>query len=330
MRGAHVKTRVLFIKQDYKMPRKKEVSSPQQESSQRSEKLHSKSESDSKKKESISEEAEKTAEKAIKKSAKKIKKLSEEQTQESIKEPIEKPKKDKSKLAELLKKAKELEETLEEAKEIDFEKKVIGEEEKQNLLVPLADYMKSSIHLGTRVITPDTRDFVYRRRSDGLAIFNTSKIDEKIREGADYLAQFSPDKILLVCKREAGWPAAQKFSEMTGIKAFTKKYPAGILTNSNLSSFLEADIVLIIDPWLDKNALHDAQKMRMSVIAVCDTNNYTRGIDKIILGNNKSYKSIGMVLYLLAKIYKQKRNLEIPEPQIQEFVQDWDNVQPVQ
>ena len=75
----------------------------------------------------------------------------------------------KAKLAKLLEKAKKLEGEVEEAKEIDIKKKLQEEEvEKSDTLVPMEDYLKSSIHLGTRVITPDMRKYVYRRRADGL------------------------------------------------------------------------------------------------------------------------------------------------------------------
>jgi len=240
----------------------------------------------------------------------------------------------KTALEKLKEKAKALEEAVEEVDQTeDLKAKVkekTGEEDTGDLLVPLDDYMKASIHLGTRVITPDMRPYVYRRRSDGLAIFNTGKIDEKIREAADFLAKFKPDQITVVCKREAGWPAVEKFAEFTGVKTFTKKYPAGVLTNPNLEDFMETDLIIIVDPWLDKNALNDAKKVKIPIIAICDTNNYTQHLENILIGNNKSYKSIGLMFYLLAKLYKEKTGMDYPDPQIEEFISDWENLQPAQ
>jgi small subunit ribosomal protein S2 len=168
------------------------------------------------------------------------------------------------KLAKLKAKAKKLAEAVQ-TSEIDV-KKVKGEEEKKDTLVPIEDYLKSSIHLGTRAITPDMRPFVYKRRADSLAVFNTTLLDEKIKEGAEYLSKFAPNEIIVVCKREAGHKAAELFAQATGIRVFTKKYPAGILTNSNLDTFLEADLMLICDPWTDKNALNDAKRVKMPVM----------------------------------------------------------------
>jgi small subunit ribosomal protein S2 len=174
---------------------------------------------------------------------------------------------------------------------------------KKNMLIDLEDYVKTGIYLGTRVVTPDMRPYVYRRRADGLAIFNTDLIDEKIREAIDYLSKFEPEDVILVCKRQSGWNAAKKFEEVTGIRAFTKKYPAGILTNTNLKDFFENELTIITDHWLDKNALKDTLDVHKKVLMICGTNNFSKGADQIIIGNNKSGKSIGLIYYLLARGY---------------------------
>lgn len=260
-----------------------------------------------------------------KKKTRKKKEVTEEKVEEVKVESTTDDKKDK--LAKLKAKAKALEGKVEE-KEVDFAKIKEKEGEKKDALVPIEDYLKSSIHLGTRVITPDMRKYVYRRRADGLAVFNTALLDDKIKEGAEYLAKFAPQDIVVICKREAGWKAVKKFAETTGIKIFTKKYPAGILTNTNLDNFMETDLILISDPWLDKNALNDALRIKIPVLSICDTNNYTQGITQIIPGNNKSAKSLGMIYYLLTKIYVEKRKLKVEVPPIQEFVDDWDSLLP--
>ncbi|MEK6844155.1 MAG: 30S ribosomal protein S2 [Nanoarchaeota archaeon] len=235
----------------------------------------------------------------------------------------------KTKLAALIEKAKELEKSV-----IEPELKKLGkegtdsEEEKVETLIPIEDYLKSSIHLGTRVITPDMKKYVYKRRADGLAVFNTALLDKKIRDGSDFLAKYAPENAIIVCKRESGWKIAELFSKITGIRAFTKKYPAGILTNSILEDFIETDLVIICDPWMDKNAFNDAKRIKVPVLAICDTNNYTLGIKQIIPGNNKSAKSLGMILYLLAKTYTEKRKIQIDIPPISEWIENWDALTP--
>src|SRR3989338_5280848 len=259
--------------------------------------------------------------------------VSQEETKKSAKakeEKVAESKEDKkAKMAKLLEKAKKLEGAVEEESKVDIKKKVKSEEsEKEDTLVPMEDYLKSSIHLGTRVITPDMRKYVYRRRADGLAVFNTAILDDKIRAGAKFLAQFAPEEIIIVCKREAGWHAVEQLSKSTGIAVFTKKYPAGMLTNAQLGHFREAKLVVIADPWLDRNALADAQRMNVPVLSISDTNNYTGKIACVIPGNNKSAKSLGIIFYLLTKLYMEERGSKEQAPGIQAFVEGWDTLQP--
>ncbi|MCL5730229.1 MAG: hypothetical protein M1165_01525 [Candidatus Pacearchaeota archaeon] len=247
-------------------------------------------------------EEEKEIEEKSEKKARKSRKS--ELEKEAEKESLESSESIEEKKRRFLEKQKELREKgiLKEVKSEELKEQVKGER-KTEMLVPLEEYINAGIYIGTKVVTPDMRKYVYRRRADGLAIFNTDLIDEKIKEGIKYLNQFRSNEIILVCKRQAGWKAAEKFSEVTGIRAFTKKYPAGVLTNSSLPNFFENELTIISDSWVDKNALNDTTKVNKKVLMICDTNNFSQGADQIIIGNNKSSKSLGIILYLLAKGY---------------------------
>jgi len=221
----------------------------------------------------------------------------------------------KEKKKALLKKVKKLKEKFEKPKTEELKEKV--KIKKKEMVIPLEEYIKVGIYLGTRVVTPNMRPFVYRRRADGLAIFNTDLIDEKLREGIEYLSKFAPEDVVLVCKREAGWKAAKKFGEITGIRVFTKKYPAGILTNKQLPDFFENELTIITDHWFDKNALNDTLKVHKKVLMICDTNNFSKGADQIILGNNKSSKSLGLIFYLLVNGYCKARGIKADIPDLE-------------
>ncbi len=192
--------------------------------------------------------------------------------------------------------------------------------EDQTILTPLEDYIKTASYLGTKVITPSMRKYVYRRRLDGLAILNTLLVDKKLAEGIDFIKQYKPDEWTLVCKREAGWRAAKMFAELTGVRVFTKKYPSGVLTNTMLDNFIETKMILISDPWLDKNALADAKNVRVPVVGICDTNNHTADIDVVMIGNNKSNKSMGLFFWLMAREYMKAHGIDKPLPTLEDFV----------
>ena len=225
----------------------------------------------------------------------------------------------KKKIAE---KAKQLAENIEvkEEKPAKISKDDLKLEGGDNMLVPLEDYVKSGIYLGTKVITTDMRPYVYKRRTDGLAIINTRLVDEKIRAAITFISKYEPGKIIVTCKREAGWKALQAFNRATGIRVFTKKYPAGIITNSILDEFFEPELVIVTDPWLDKNPIADANQINVPLMGICDTNNLTSSLDVVIPGNNKSNKSIGIIYWLLARGYIQARKLDTKLPELSEFV----------
>lgn len=223
-----------------------------------------------------------------------------------------------------MEKIKKISAKVETTKTEDLKEKV-KIKKRADMLIPLEDYVKSGIYIGTKVVTPKMKPFVYRRRADGLAILNTDLIDEKLKDGIEYLSKYAPEDVILVCKRQAGWKAAEKFSELTGIRVFTKKYPAGILTNSSLPNFFENELTIVTDSWLDRNALLDTLRTHKKILMICDTNNFPKGADQIIIGNNKSAKSLGVIFYLLARGYCRARKLDSVEkiPELDWWTQEY-------
>ena len=75
----------------------------------------------------------------------------------------------------------------------------------------------------------------------------------------------------------------------------------GTLTNPNYEKFIEPDVVLITDPLSDRQALKEAVKARIPVVAICDTFNETKNVDLVIPANNKGKKSLALIYWLLAR-----------------------------
>lgn len=195
----------------------------------------------------------------------------------------------------------------------------LEETKDQTTLTSIEDYIKTAAYLGAKVVTPTMKQYIYRRRLDGLAILNTLLVDKKLNDAIKFVVKFKPEDWILVCKREAGWRAAKMFSELTGVKIFTKKYPSGILTNTNLSTFLETKMTFICDPWIDKNALVDSKKVKVPVVGICNTNNHTADIDYVIIGNNHSNKSLGLFFWILSREYMKAHGIKKALPSLEDF-----------
>jgi len=181
--------------------------------------------------------------------------------------------------------------------------------ETEQLLTDLDNYLKVGLHIGTKYRTKYMESFIYKVRSDGLSVLNVKKIDERIGLAAKMMSQFDPEEIMVVCRRENGWKPVKLFSKLTSIPVIAGRYRPGNLVNSNLETFKEIKLMIVVDPWPDKNAVKDAIKVNVPIIALCDTNNESNNLDLVIPCNNKGKKSLGLVFWILAKEYLKARGL---------------------
>jgi small subunit ribosomal protein S2 len=190
-------------------------------------------------------------------------------------------------------------------------------------LVPLEDYLKAGIHIGTKFRTKHMEKFVYKVRPDGLSVLNVEQINNRLKLAGKLLADYDPNDILIVCRRENGWKSVKKFAELTGAKLFIGRYPPGILTNANLEDFVEAKLVLAVDPIPDKNVVMDAAKLGIPVIALCDSNNEPKNIDLVVPCNNKGKKSLAVIFYILAKEYLKNKGIIKSDKDFKSTIEDF-------
>lgn len=192
----------------------------------------------------------------------------------------------------------------------------------EEFLVPLEKYLKVGLHIGTKFKTKYMEPFIYKVRPDGLSVLNVQEINNRIKIASQMMANYEPDEILVVCRRENGWDVINLFSKVTGVKVFAGRYPPGILINPSSKDFMEVKLLIAADPWPDKNAVRDANKIGVPVIALCDTNNTANDVDLIIPCNNKGKKSLGLVFYILAQEYLKNKKLGELKVSLDEFTKD--------
>ncbi len=179
----------------------------------------------------------------------------------------------------------------------------------EQFLVPQDVYLKAGIHIGTKFRTKYMASFIYKTRPDGLSVLNLQRIDERIRITAKMMSRYAPEDILVVSRRENGWKALRAMNKATGIKIFAGRYMPGILTNPALDRYTEAKILLVTDSWPDRNAIADAIRIGIPVIALCDTNNQANNIDLVVPSNNKGKKSLGLLFWIITREYLKERGI---------------------
>ena len=195
--------------------------------------------------------------------------------------------------------------------------------EQENLLIDTNEYLKSGIHIGTKFKTKYMADFIYKTRPDGLSVLNLKKIDERIRIAVNFLAHYEPKDIFIVSRRENAWKALRQVQRLTGMRAIIGRYPPGLLTNPHLETFTEPKVVVVCDPWTDKNAVNDALKIGVPIVAFCDTNNQSNNVDLVVPCNNKGKKSVGLLFYLLTRELLRKRGVLPAGEEMKEKIEDF-------
>jgi len=190
-------------------------------------------------------------------------------------------------------------------------------------LIPADEYLKSGIHIGTKFKTKYMEKFIYKTRPDGLSVLNLQKIDERVGIAAKFLARYNPEDILVVGRREGAWKPINLFGKLTGAKVFAGRYPPGILTNLSLDNYIEIKVFLAVDAWPDRNALTDAVKMGIPVVALCDTNNQANNIDLVVPCNNKGKKSLGLFFWILTREFLKARGVIKKDSEFKEKIEDF-------
>lgn len=168
-----------------------------------------------------------------------------------------------------------------------------------DMLVDKAQYLTAGIHIGMKTCTPYVKQFVYKVREDGLAVFNLQQVDERIRVAAKFLSRFQT--ILVVSRKEAGHKAVKAFAQAVGGRAIAGRFTPGTLTNPSYREFMEPDVVLVADPLIDEQALKEAKRKRIPIVALCDTFNLARDVDLLIPLNNNGRKSLAIAFWALAR-----------------------------
>jgi small subunit ribosomal protein S2 len=177
---------------------------------------------------------------------------------------------------------------------------------KGKLLIPREKYLSAGVHIGMTSKTADMNRFIYKVRPNGLAVLNVGMLDKRIEYAANTLANMK--KILIVSRKENGQEPARKFAEVVGAKSITGRFMPGSLTNPSYKDFFEPEVSIIVDPAADKQAVKESIQMRIPIIGLADTFNDTSYLDIVLPCNNKGKKSVALILWLLAKLIKEKRN----------------------
>jgi len=177
------------------------------------------------------------------------------------------------------------------------------------MLLDKEDYLSAGVNIGMRRKVKDMEPYIFRVKKNKLSIIDLEQTDEKIAEAGEFLSQFEPDDVLVVSRKESGQRPIVTFSELTGARTIYGRFMPGTLTNPEMKSFIEPEVVVVTDPSEDQQAVREARQANIPVVAICDTANTLGDIDVVIPANNKGTRSLAVIYYLLTREYLKHRGV---------------------
>jgi small subunit ribosomal protein S2 len=184
--------------------------------------------------------------------------------------------------------------------------------------------LSTGIRIGTLVKTKSMAQFVSRTQANGLHVIDVSRTLSRIDIAAKFIARADLSRVVVYSAREYAKTPIDKFCEATGAVALTGRFMPGTFTNPLFPHHLDPEIVVVADPAVDFQALDEASKLGIPVVAICDTDNVTANVDVVIPANNRGRSALAAIFWLLARYVLMHSGALTSEQQMRYSIEDFE------
>lgn len=175
--------------------------------------------------------------------------------------------------------------------------------------------LSTGIRVGTPVKTKYMSPFIVKANPEGLYILDMEKTLQRIDVAATFISRINLAKVAICSAREYGKTPVEKFCELTGTLPVLGRFMPGTFTNPLLPNYMEPELVLVTDPQADQQAVLEATRAGLPVIAISNSDNVTSKVDLVIPANNRGRRALATVYWLLAKAVLSKLGMIKAEEQ---------------
>jgi len=166
----------------------------------------------------------------------------------------------------------------------------------------LTKMLVATVHLGAQNLDHQMASYVYKRKLNGVCLFNVRKVWDKLVLAARAVAAIeNPADVCVISARQIGQRACLKYARYTGATPIAGRFTPGSFTNQIQRAFKEPRLVIVTDPVADHQPITEASYVNIPVIAFCNSDNPCRYVDIVIPCNNRGAPSIGLMLWFLAR-----------------------------
>lgn len=167
-------------------------------------------------------------------------------------------------------------------------------------VISIKEMLEAGVHFGhqTSRFNPKMAEYIHTERNN-VHIIDLQKTEEKINEACHVVSKVAScgGKVLFVGTKEQAKDSIKEEADRCGMQYVNNSWVEGTLVNIGNIQIIEClpDVLFVVDPETERNAIEEAHELGIPVVAIVDTNGNPEDVDYIIPGNDDAIRAIKFI-----------------------------------